>query len=187
MSDSPAKPLPSLQGARTSVRWAVLIILSAPFIIALEMLRLPAALLLGPMAAAILVALADGSVSVPRPLFIFAQALVGCMIARSLTPSMFSEMAKDWPLFAAGVFSVVAASSGLGWLLARFEALPGTAAIWGSAPGGATAMALVAEAHGADIRLVAFMQYLRVVLVAIIASVIARNWTSSAHATPGIT
>lgn len=171
---------PSLRGVRASVQWAVLIALSIPFVIALEMLRLPAALLLGPMAAAILIAMADGSLRIPQPLFVFAQAVLGCMIARSLAPSLFGEMLKDWPLFAAGVFSVVAASSGLGWLLARFQVLPGTAAIWGSAPGGATAMALLAEAHGADIRLVAFMQYLRVVLVALVASLVARGWTTGA-------
>ena len=40
--------------------------------------------------------------------------------------------------------------------------LPGTTAVWGSSPGAATAMVLMAEAFGADARLVAFMQYLRV-------------------------
>ena len=42
----------------------------------------------------------------------------------------------------------------------------------------------MAEAHGADSRLVAFMQYLRVVFVAIAASVISRLWTvpSAGHA-----
>jgi uncharacterized membrane protein AbrB (regulator of aidB expression) len=37
-------------------------------------------------------------------------------------------------------------------------------------------MVLMAEAYGADMRLVAFMQYLRVVCVALLASLIARIW-----------
>jgi uncharacterized membrane protein AbrB (regulator of aidB expression) len=40
-------------------------------------------------------------------------------------------------------------------------------------PGAATVMMVMVEAYGADFRLVAFMQYLRVVLVAAVASVVA--------------
>src|SRR5690606_37154418 len=71
---------------------------------------------------------------------------------------------------------VIIISSLLGWLLARQQLLPGTAAIWGSSPGAASAMMLMAEAHGADVRLVAVMLYVRVVLVALTASVVARIW-----------
>jgi membrane AbrB-like protein len=52
--------------------------------------------------------------------------------------------------------------------------------VWGSSPGAASAMMLMAAAYGADIRLVAFMQYLRVLLVALVATVVARLWTVSA-------
>ena len=41
-------------------------------------------------------------------------------------------------------------------------------------------MILMAEAYGADIRLVAFMQYLRVVMVALVASAVARIWAPAA-------
>ena len=41
-------------------------------------------------------------------------------------------------------------------------------------------MTLMAEAFGADVRLVAFMQYLRVVLVTVVASVISRIWATPA-------
>jgi membrane AbrB-like protein len=54
--------------------------------------------------------------------------------------------------------------------------LPGTTAVWGTSPGAATVMMLMAEAYGADAQLVAFMQYLRLVFVAITASAIARLW-----------
>lgn len=79
------------------------------------------------------------------------------------------------------------ASSFLGWFISRLKVLPGTTAVWGSAPGAATAMVLMADAFGADARLVAFMQYLRVIMVSIAAAVIARLWvdTSGVEA-PGI-
>ncbi len=43
-------------------------------------------------------------------------------------------------------------------------------------------MVLMAEAYGADARLVAFMQYLRVVFVAAAASLVARFWVHASGA-----
>ena len=56
---------------------------------------------------------------------------------------------------------------------------PGSTAVWGLAPGAAAAMVVMAEAYGADVRLVAFMQYLRVAMVTLIAAVIAHFCTST--------
>jgi len=78
------------------------------------------------------------------------------------------------------VTAVIASSSTLGWLLTHWRVLPGTTAVWGSSPGAATAMMLMAAAYGADIRLVAFMQYVRVLLVALVATVVARVWAPGA-------
>ena len=105
------------------------------------------------------------------------------MIARSITPEIVGTIIQDWPLFLTAVLSVIAASSVIGLLLTRWRVLPGTTAVWGSCPGAASAMTLMAEAFGADVRLVAFMQYLRVVLVTVVASVVARIWAtpSSGH------
>src|SRR3954451_14867453 len=98
-------------GARgRGVQWTVMLLLSAVFVVLLEALRLPAALLLGPMVAAILVAAAETSVRVPRLPFRTAQAVIGCMIARSITPEIVGTMIQDWPLFLVAVFSVIAAS-----------------------------------------------------------------------------
>ena len=167
---------PWLEERRVAVSWALLLVLSLGLAVGLQSLRLSAAWLLGPMVAAILIAIGGGSVRVPRLAFMFAQAIVGCLFARAFTPTILSEILRGWPLFLAGVLSVVVASIILGWLLARSRVLPGTTAIWGSFPGAATAMTVMCEAFGADARLVAFMQYLRVVLVAVIASGVARIW-----------
>jgi membrane AbrB-like protein len=72
------------------------------------------------------------------------------------------------------ILATVAASSLLGWLISRWKILPGSTAVWGSSPGAAAAMVLMAEAFGADARLVAFMQYLRVIFVCLAAALIAR-------------
>jgi len=74
------------------------------------------------------------------------------------------------------VIAVTILANALGWILSRWNVFPGDTAIWGSAPGGASAMMIMAEAHGADVRLVAFMQYLRVVCVTFTASIVAHWW-----------
>jgi membrane AbrB-like protein len=142
----------------------------------LQLLRLPAALLLGAMAAAILVAVFEGELAVPRWPYILAQGLVGCLVARSIGPAILVTMVHQWPLFLAGVCSVLVISTSLGALLARLKVLPGTTAVWGSAPGAATVMVLMSESFGGDPRLVAFMQFLRVMLVALVASCVERLW-----------
>jgi uncharacterized protein len=162
-----------------ALRWGMLIGLSLLIVTSLELLRLPAALLLGSMAAAVLFAVREVDLRVHPLLFDGAQAIIGCMIARAFPLSIFAEMAHHWAIFLGGVVSVVAAAALLGWLLTLWQVLPGSTAIWGTFPGAATVMTLMAESFGADIRLVAFMQYLRVVVVAVLATIIARLFTPS--------
>jgi hypothetical protein len=170
----------SLHGRGLGVQWVVLLVLSGVFTALLEWAGLPAALLLGPMVGAIVVAVCGGSVRVAHWLFLIGQAVVGCMMAATITPAIVGTLLQNWMLFLAGVVSVIVVSSILGGLLALARVLPGTTAIWGTSPGAATAMTLMAEASGADMRLVAFMQYVRVVFVAVVASGVARFSTTSA-------
>ncbi len=156
--------------------WLVLLVLSLLFVVLLELLHVPAALLLGTMAAAILVAAHEGKIAVPATPYVLAQGMIACLIARTVNPDILLTMARQWPVFLFSVVSVILCSTALGGLLARWKVLPGTTAVWGSAPGAATVMVLMGEAYGADARLVAFMQFLRVVLVALTASVVARLW-----------
>lgn len=172
---------------RQAWQWVALGLLSFVLVAGLEWLRLPAALLLGALVAAVLFAVANAGLRVPSRLFLGAQAVVGGMIAQAFPPAIFAEMARDWPVFLGGVVSVLIASTLLGWLLTRRKILPGSTAIWGSSPGAATAMTLMSESYDADSRLVAFMQYLRVVLVAVVATIMARFWiTATLDAVPAI-
>ncbi len=158
------------------VKWLVLLAISTVITIILEYARLPAALMLGPMIAAIFLATNGASLKVARWPVNFAQAVIGCLIARSLTPGVFVSFADHWLLFLSIVLAITLAGIVLGWLIGELGIMQGTTAIWGLQPGGATVMVLMAEAFGADARLVAFMQYSRVVLVALTASLIARFW-----------
>ncbi len=157
-------------------QWVFLLLLSALLAAALEVADLPAALLIGPMIAGIVAGTHGATIRVARPLFGGAQAIVGCLVAASISVEIVTAFADDWLLAIAVVLATLAASSFLGWFISRFRSLPGTTAVWGSAPGGATAMVLMAGAFGADVRLVAFMQYLRVILVSLAAALVARGW-----------
>lgn len=182
VEESPGSgPLAARRGMR---QWATLVGVSALLVVAFEAVHVPAALLLGPMGAAVFVATTQGSLMLPRWPFMLAQGIVGCMMARAITPSTLGAMLHNWPLFFSAIIGVVAAAALLGWLLARWQVLPGTTAVWGCFPGAATAMVFMAEAYGADARLVAFMQYLRVGCVAAGASLVAGIWTgvSGGHA-----
>jgi len=163
-------------------RWGVLLACSGLLSALFEMAGLPAALLLGPLIAAILVETSGGTVRVPRLPHYGAQAVIGCLVARAITPTIIDTFLKEWPLFLGVVLAVVIACSLLGWVISKWGILPGTTAVWGLSPGAASVMLLMADSFGADARLVAFMQYLRVVLVAFAASLIARLWVNTSGA-----
>ena len=170
------------------LRWGVLILGSGLLALLLGRAHLSAALLLGPMIVAIAMAGSGSGVAVPRFVFIVAQSVVGMMMASKLPPALFPEIAQDWPIFAAGILSTVLGATSLGWLLSRTGMLPGTTAIWGSSPGAATVMTLMSESYGADMRLVAMMQYLRVACCAIAATAVVKLFgvtpSQTAVATP---
>ncbi|HEX5998266.1 MAG TPA: AbrB family transcriptional regulator [Hyphomicrobiaceae bacterium] len=165
-----------LQDRPPAQQWGILILGSLVFGALLEAIGLPAALLMGPMIAGMAVSTNGGTIRAPRLPVQVAQAVVGCLVARAITGDIVRTFLADWPLFLAVVVTIVATSSALGWTMARHAVVPGTTAVWGTAPGAASVMLVMAGAFGADARLVAFMQYFRVVCVAGLASLVARVW-----------
>ncbi len=163
------KPTPRQIG-----QWAGLLVLSLILGEAAQWAGLPAALLLGAMVGSIAVGVSGGSIRVPRPLFLAAQTIIGALVARALTPETFATLSQDWVTMLTVILTTVAAGGIVGWVLARFGSLPGNTAAWGSSPGGASAMVVMAEDYGADPRLVAFMQYLRMLLVVMSAALATR-------------
>jgi membrane AbrB-like protein len=158
----------------TVVRWLGLLALSGLVATLLEVIRLPAAFMLGPLIAGLVLRLADIEIRVPKSAWLGAQCVIGGMIGAVLTPEIVRTFLADWPLLLGSVGMVVALATFSGWGLAKSGVVPGTTGVWGSSPGAASAMVILAETNGADARLVAFMQYLRVLFVASSASVVAR-------------
>ena len=163
-------------GLPRAVQWLALLAGSLLLFGVLQLAHLPAALLLACMLVGIAASLRGFTVRVPQSFLFPAQGLIGCLMAQSLQPALLLRVLHDWPLFLGFTTLVMAASMGLGWWLSRHKVLPGTTAIWGLAPGAASAMVLMCEAYGADPRLVAFMQYTRVIIVTAVAALVARLW-----------
>ncbi len=155
------------------LQWSLVACLSIATTVPLEIAGFPAALLMGPMLAGIVLALAGGTIRLPRIFFFFVQVVLALMIATMVSQDFVGTFAENWLLMLFVVLSVISVSTFSGWMIARTGLLPGTTAIWGSSPGAASTMLMMAEAYGADARLVAFMQYLRVVFVASVATLVA--------------
>lgn len=169
-------PRPRFTPSRPQRRWAVLLLASFLVTWLFDALGVPASRLIGPMVAAIAMSVLGADVTLGRSAFVASQGVIGCLIARGVPASIFSTLSSHWFVFIAGVVVVTVLANALGWVLTRWEVFPGATAIWGSAPGAASAMMIMAEAHGEDVRLVAFMQYLRVVCVSLTAALVAHWW-----------
>ncbi|OBZ93941.1 ammonia monooxygenase [Pararhizobium polonicum] len=175
-ADPPAPAASGVGRWHAAWQWGLLLVLSVILAGVLELTGIPAALLMGPMAAGAVVGINGGTIRLPRPALLCGQALIGTMIAETISPGILVTFFGNWPLFLSMVLSVIAMSTLSGYVMSRLNIMPGTTAIWGSSAGAATSMLVMADAYGADVRLVAFMQYLRVVFVAAAASLVARYW-----------
>ncbi len=168
-----------LGGLPPFAQWLALAGVSAAFTTLLNLAGLPAALFLGAMAGGVALGVNGAAIRVPRIPFACAQSLIGMFIASAITPSILRSFFVEWPVILGVVFAIIAASSFLGFMMSRWRVMPGTTSIWGSWPGAASAMVIMAAEFGADARLVAFMQYLRVACVAGLASIVAAVWSHS--------
>jgi uncharacterized protein len=140
----------------------------------MQALAMPAAWMLGPLLVGIGFACSGVQLRVPRPFIVACQAVIGCLFARAFTPAVVASLAAHLPVMLAVILMTIAVSVSCGWLLARISSLAPMTAAFGSTPGNAVAMITMSADYGADPRIVAFMQYIRVIFVVLTASLVAR-------------
>ena len=121
---------------------------------------------------------------VPRLPYLGAQAVIGAMVSAAITPDIVSIFLHDAVLFSVVLGITLLGAAALGWSISRFGLIPGATAVYGITPGAAGPMMLLGEAEGADVHLVAFMQYSRVLLVVLAAAFVARFWADAADLHP---
>ncbi|WDY56052.1 AbrB family transcriptional regulator [Pseudomonas sp. PSKL.D1] len=163
------------------LRWPALLICAGAVGQLLHYLAVPAGLFLGPMLVAILFGVCGTGLSLHRQVFRFGQGCVGLLVAHSVTWGVLVSMAQSWHLMLVATLITVLLSALVGLGTVRFGGIPGSTAAWGTAPGAASAMVSMAEENGADGRVVATMQYVRVVCVVMIGSLVS-HWLGATSA-----
>lgn len=142
---------------------------------------IPAAWLVGPLVVAMVYALTRRGPpqNVPPLSRMVAQAIIGIALAASFRPAALPTIIANWPAVTLAVAGTLLFSLLGGLALSRISGLePKTAAI-GTLPGAAVGMMTISDYLGADTRLVALIQYSRVVLVVLSATLISRFFTTA--------
>lgn len=132
----------------------------------------PVPWLLGPILAGTLLAFVTHRPwTLPRPVHSFAQVLIGLAIGLSFPADAFSIIGSRLPALAVLVGLTAALSLFNGFLLWRWAGVDHATGFLGSIPGAASSMVVMGSELGADARIVTVLQYLRVMLVAILSPI----------------
>ncbi|QCE32438.1 AbrB family transcriptional regulator [Acetobacteraceae bacterium] len=170
----PSPSSPTLQEKPHSLfgSWVALVIISLLLTLAFFTVHLGAGLMLGPMIAAVICAVSGRNLKIKRPFFNFAQAILGALVVGTLSPHAMANILQHWWIVIFFTFSVIIVSLLMGATLTWKGVVPGTTALWGSSPGGASTMVAICGDFGADPKVAAFMLYFRVALVAFATSLV---------------
>ena len=160
---------------RTAVGWIALGVGSLLAGLFAQFAGLPAGWLVGPMLVALVLALVwKEHPMVPRWGRIASLAVVGGMLAATFRPSVLPLIAGHWLLVSLVVGGTLLLSLGAGLLLSGLVRIDRKTAALGALPGAASGMLAMSDPLGADARLVALMQYTRVVVVVVTATLVGR-------------
>ncbi len=134
---------------------------------------LPSSYLFGALLVGIAAALlTPDRFAVPGPAFTGALAVAGVVLGTLLDRSSLDAIASGWLPLALVTAATLAISLAAGALLARTTALDVPTAALGMVAGGASGIVGISAELGADDRFVAFMQYLRVLLIVLLTPVL---------------
>ncbi len=112
--------------------------------------------------------------TVPRWGRIASLAVVGGVLASAFRPSVVPLISRHWLPVALVICGTLLLSLGAGLLLSVLVRLDRKTAALGTLPGAASGMLAMSDPLGADARLVALMQYTRVVVVVVAATLVGR-------------
>ena len=129
-------------------------------------LQVPAGWLLAGLAVGLAVALSSGHApALGAPLLFAAQAVIGAALGAQAQPAVLAEVSRELPAVAGVALGTLGLSVLAGLVLARFTSLDRPTAVLGMLAGAAEGVVVASQEGRADARLVAVMQYLRLVLV----------------------
>ncbi|MEZ5120394.1 MAG: AbrB family transcriptional regulator [Solirubrobacterales bacterium] len=169
-----------MRGA-TAPWWLALGVATAAAAVAADALGLPSAALFAALMVGIAYALtlADRHPLVPpEPVNRGAQAVVGVALGAAVDADTLRAVGSDWLPVLLVTVGTLAASLGAGLVMARVTRADAPTASLGLIAGGSSGIVAMADELGADGRMVAFMQYLRVLAVVLLAPPLAHLVTS---------
>jgi uncharacterized protein len=154
---------------RAGAPWAALAAGTAGAGWTLGALGLPSPYLFAGLLLGLAVAIArPDRLAVPAPVFAAAQAVTGVTLGAYLQAGALSALGGAWLPVALASIGTLAVSLAAGVALSRFTAADRRTAALGMVAGGASGIVGMADDLGGDDRLVAFMQYVRVLLVVLL-------------------
>ncbi len=167
-------PEPATGADSRILRWLGIALATLATTIALGTVGLPTPALF----AALLVGIAYALIAARRPLDLpssgmtIGQALIGVAIGAGLDASTLRAVASDWVGVSAVTLATLALSLGVGIAIAHLTGISQVTGVLGLIAGGAMGIVAMADELGADSRLVAFMQYVRVLVVVLVAPLV---------------
>lgn len=154
------------------LRWIIVLVPAAIAGWLLYSAGFPGGQFIGPMLVAIILALCGISLRMPRLWFNLGQGAIGILIASAISFTVLSTIAHEWLLMLAITAITLLMSIPVGILNVRYGGMPGSTAAWGTTPGAASVMVAMAEDSDGDPRVVAAMQYVRVICVVLTGAVV---------------
>ncbi|MEJ5913861.1 AbrB family transcriptional regulator [Pseudokineococcus sp. 1T1Z-3] len=153
-------------------RWAVVVLLTALVGGALELGGVPSGVLFGGLLVGVVAALSGlsghdprGPRQVPRRAALSAQAVLGVLVGTLVQPGTLTGLASDWAPVVLVVLLTLGISVLAGVLLGRHRDVDPLTGAFALTAGGASGLVAMAGDLGADQRLVAVIQYLRVLVI----------------------
>jgi len=167
-------------------RWIALFAATAAVAVALDHVGLPSASLFAALLVGLAAALLTPRVPEISPtVFRAAQAITGASLGVYVQSSSLNAVANAWLPVTIVSAATLALSLLCGWALVKTVHLDPPTAALGMIAGGASGIVGMARELGADDRLVAVMQYLRVLVVVVLTPVLVAVAFSHPHGSSG--
>jgi len=172
---------------RAAAPWLGLGAATAVFALALSAGGFPSPTLFAALVVGLAFALARPQAGLRPPgwSFVAAQALVGVTLGAYMQSEALAAAAHDWLPVTLVSAATLGISMGAGRILARYTALDVPTATLGMIAGGASGIVTMASDLGGDDRLVAFMQYLRVLVVVLLTPLLIAAFGAGAGGSAG--
>jgi len=163
---SDTEPSGSAHRLRLAVRWAAIVLTTLVISALLSLLAVPSPALFGGLLSGMIFALTSSRRMQLHPVVNSgAQAVIGVVVGTLLELSILQSLGGDWLPVVAVVVGTLLLSVVAGLLMGRWTSVSAITGSLSLSAGGAAGITAMSRDLGADERMVAVIQYLRVVLI----------------------